>query len=102
MIVFACLVCGFMGTLGYLSALIVGPFMVFFCALGGFFDVMDVTGWTMLIGPPVSAFVGATGAKLWRRSHPPEPDFVAPPPPPGWRARRKQRSSKRTNDRFEL
>jgi hypothetical protein len=91
MIVGACLACGFMGTQGFLTAAVVAPFMIAITAVGGFYDVMDITGWSMLTAPSACAFLGAMVATAWRKAHPPEPDFVPPPPPADWADRRRAR-----------
>lgn len=95
-IVIACIACGFAGTHSLWAALVISPFMVVLAGLGHFYDVMDVTGWSMAIAPSACAFLGAGLGIWWRRTHPPEPDFVAPPPPPGWtpKARRRPRADK--------
>ncbi|MBI4921550.1 MAG: hypothetical protein HY834_07350 [Devosia nanyangense] len=95
---FACIVCGYMGTLGFWSALVVSPFTIVLARFGGFYAEMDLTGWSMLIAPTASAFLAAALATAWRKRHPPEPDFVAPPPP----GRRRTRTSRASGDAFEL
>jgi hypothetical protein len=102
MIAGACIVCGFMGTQSIWTALVVGPFMILISAVGGFYDVMDLTGWTMLVAPSAAALLGAGAGIWWRRTHPPEPDFVPPPPPPGKWAEYDKRQQERRDQSFGL
>jgi hypothetical protein len=89
----------FISMAGFPAAAATAVFQLFVAWLGGFFNVMDTTGWAMLVLPSIFAFIGANfGWRMRLRWAKEDAEaFVPPPPPEGWSPRRKRRPSR--NDR---
>ena len=82
-IVFACILCGFLGTHSYSAAVSVTALQLFLAWFAGRFNVMDTAGWTMLLMPATLAGVGAwIGAVMRRRQQEEDANAFVPPPPP--------------------
>ena len=94
-IFFVCLFSAYLATLGFRVAVVVIALDLIYTAIGGFYDVMDLTGWTMLLLPAACALIAATLATWWRKTHPPEPDFVPPPPSADTQAAYRERRERR-------